>query len=210
MVLLRTFVLAALLSITVFTSRTAIVVQAIAPPHPDYVHHEETPYLSLHEYRKRHNIIFNYVPQHISPEHCRFLTEEQCARDDEVTHARLEATARHRQMQKEAAASNNNDKGRDLQLEGRNYITQGQVKILVLLCRFIGHEDRVLPERSYYDELFNGGAGGINPVGGLSDWLFANSGGKYEGVCLLEHDVASFGSFLISDSLISSFVHFLQ
>jgi len=141
------------------------MVQAVAPPNPDYVNHPETPYESLRAYRKRLNITAydNYSPQHISPQHCRFLTKEECKRDDEAARVRIAQVRQQR--------------GRTLQ--GPDYITQGPVKIVVLLCRFKDHENKVLPDRSHYDQLFNGGA--LNPVGGLSEWLFANSGGKYQG-----------------------------
>jgi len=143
------------------------VVQAIAPPHPDYLHHEESPYESLAAYRQRLNITFNYLPQHISPLHCRFLTEAQCAADDEAARVRVAQQKEFRQRQ------------RHLQ---NQYTTSGtNIKVLTLLVRFADHVDRDLPPREYYDELLNGGQGDVNPVGGLSDWFMTNSLGRYDG-----------------------------
>lgn len=145
-----------------------VVVRAVAPPNPNYVRHDEFPYESLSSYRRRRNITFHYEPRYISPQHCRFLTEEECARDDEAAYNRIEESRRQR------AAP-----GRRLQ-GGPGFATEGNnIKVLTLLCRFADHEDRDLPDRSYYDQLLNGGA--VNPVGGLSEWLFANSGGRYNG-----------------------------
>lgn len=146
---------------------TIVAVHAVAPPHPDYVAHPETPYESLRAYRRRLNITEydNYAPQYISPQHCRFLTKAECVRDDEAVRARLMAEG---------------DGRRELQGgSGSTFVTQGNVKILVLLCRFKDHETKVLPDRSHYDQLFNGGE--MNPVGGLSEWLYANSAGQYQG-----------------------------
>ena len=162
-------VLMLLLSCSSFwSSKTPmLVVQAIAPPHPDYLQHEESPYESLAAYRQRHNITFNYQPQHISPLHCRFLTEAQCAADDEAARVRIAQQKQSRQRQ------------RNLQ---NDYTTQGtNIKVLALLVRFADHADRDLPPREYYDELFNGGQGDINPVGGLSEWFMTNSLGRYDG-----------------------------
>ena len=141
---------------------SSFLVQAIAPPHPNYIAHPDFPYESLHTYRNRNNITYNYVPQHISPRHCRFLTETQCARDDEAAFARISQNSPERRLQEEPT-----------------YVTQGKVKILVLLMRFKDHQNKQLPDRDYYDQLFNGGA--VNPVGSLGEWLYANSAGQYDG-----------------------------
>ena len=45
----------------------------MAPPHPSY-----TDFESVHEMRDRLNITYGYEPQHITHEHCRYLTEEDC------------------------------------------------------------------------------------------------------------------------------------
>lgn len=47
------------------------------PPHPDFVEYE-----SAFDYRKRLNITYNYKPKHLPEEHCKFLPEEICERDD--------------------------------------------------------------------------------------------------------------------------------
>lgn len=138
---------------------------AVAPPLLDFIHDADTPYETLSAYRKRINITFTYEPLYISPQHCRFLTELQCSIDDEAAGVRshqLREQQRHRNLQ-------------------NNYVTTGnKIKILTLLVRFSDHKSKQLPPRSYYDQLLNGGE--VNPVGGLSEWLFANSRGRYDGM----------------------------
>jgi hypothetical protein len=127
------------------------VAYAVAPPHPNH-----TSWESVDAYRRRLGIRFNYKPRYLSsPEHCRFLTEEICARDDEATREARE--------------------GRRLTtLSGDN------LKVLVLLLRFTDHADRALPPVSYFETLFNGkGPSDINPVGSIREYMSSNSFGKY-------------------------------
>lgn len=75
----------------------------------------------------------------------------------------------------------------------RRLVTTGDnLKVLVVLCRFTDHvDDRVLPTREYFDQLFNGGGEGdgsgssdpsvVNPVGSVREWLESNSNGRYKG-----------------------------
>ena len=154
--------LAAALYLIVITVRSGILVETVAPPHPNYVAHTNSPYESIAAYRKRLNITYNYIPQHISARHCQFLTEEECERDDMAAYARMSDNSLERRLQGDST-----------------YVSQGQVKVLVLLLRFKDHASKELPDRDYYDQLFNGGA--VNPVGGLKEWLFTNSAGKYDG-----------------------------
>jgi bacillopeptidase F (M6 metalloprotease family) len=56
----------------------------------------------------------------------------------------------------------------------------GDVKVLVLLCRFRDHVGAKLPSREHFEELFNGnGPSDLNPVGSIKEWLYYNSVGKY-------------------------------
>lgn len=62
----------------------------------------------------------------------------------------------------------------------RSLVSQGNVKVLVLLVRFSNHVDRNLPEKSYFETLFNGvGSSDINPVGGASEYYYYSSMGMY-------------------------------
>ena len=106
--------------------------------------------------RRRLNNRYDFEPTHLSTDHCRHLSEEQCRADDQAVAAAKEQ--------------------RRLTSTGKN------IKVLVLLCRFRDHGSRVLPERSYFEELFNGKAKSeVNPVGSIRKWLFSNSYGRYNG-----------------------------
>lgn len=56
----------------------------------------------------------------------------------------------------------------------------GELKVLVLLCRFKDHHDHDLPSREYFDELFNGSRGSVNEVGSIREWLLFASMGQYK------------------------------
>lgn len=97
-----------------------------------------------------------YVPRHLSKGHCWFLSDEECLRDDE-------ALAKAKEQRRLVRSGDN-------------------IKVLVLLVRFTDHADRELPEKSYFDELFNGASGtDINPIGNIRDYFFDLSLGTYNG-----------------------------
>jgi hypothetical protein len=107
------------------------------------------------EMRARLEIDYNYEPQYVDSEHCRFLTEAECEDYDQ-------------------------DYGRQLR-ERRLNPSEGDFKVLVLLIKFSDHADKEVPPREYYEELFNGsGPSDINEVGSMKDWLNTNSMGKYK------------------------------
>jgi hypothetical protein len=126
------------------------VVDAIAPPLQEHEGWE-----SVHEMRRRLNVTFAYEPRFVDPEQCRHLTEDQCREQDEglgnaIANRRLSAP------------------------------NTGEVKVLVLLCRFRDHVGVDLPSKAYFDEMFNGdGPSDLNQVGSIKEWLYYNSVGKY-------------------------------
>ena len=109
---------------------------------------------SVHSFRARHNISYAYRPRHISDEHCRHLSESACEREDSLAGTAL--------------------------VERRVAINTGNIKVLVLLCRFKDHVDHDLPSREYFDELFNGKRGSVNEVGSIREWLLFASMGNYK------------------------------
>lgn len=129
------------------------VTDALAPPHPDFVDWEP-----VHKMRRRLNIPYNYEPVHLSREHCRYLSEEECRTEDEgIGHAKLGLHGRHLSP----------SVGQDF-------------RILVVLVRFSNHVSRELPTREYIEELFNGnGTSDINPIGSVKEYLRYASLGKY-------------------------------
>lgn len=105
--------------------------------------------------RARLEIDYEYAPQYVDSEHCRFLTEAECEEFDQ-------------------------EHGRHLK-ERRLNPTEGDFKVLVLLIKFSDHVDKEVPPREYYDELLNGsGPSEVNEVGSLKEWLYVNSMGKYK------------------------------
>lgn len=66
--------------------------------------------------------------------------------------------------------------------ERRLVRTGSNIKVLVLLLRFTDHADRDLPQKPYFDELFNGASGNeINPIGSIRDYFYDLSLGTYNG-----------------------------
>ena len=129
----------------------AVHIDALAPAHTN-----NTSWESVHARRNRLSIRYDYRPRHVSDEHCRFLTEEQCQADDEVV-----AISKKKRL---------------LTSTGKN------IRVLVVLCRFSDHTNRQLPDRTYFETLFNGkGPSAVNPVGSIREWLFTNSLGRYNG-----------------------------
>ena len=134
-------------------------VHCLAPPHPDFVDFE-----GVHAYRRRMNITYGYRPVHLSDEDCRFLSEEECQREDE---AHIEAKNR-------------------LMVEGehgrrRLAPSEGEFRVMVMLCRFKDHTNVQLPPKEHFEELFNGkGKSDINPIGSIASYLYYSSMGKYK------------------------------
>jgi hypothetical protein len=151
-------------------------VGALAPPHTEFVLSGD--YETVHEYRKRLNITYNYQPRHLSAERCRYLTEEQCRHDDEI---------HIQQAQKQRTIRQNQQKQQQRQLNP----IKGDLTVLVLLCRFTDFDPtRTLPSRDDIDILFNGRSSTvldsanrsstINPVGSIREYLYYASMGQYK------------------------------
>ena len=103
--------------------------------------------------QRRSDLEFNYTTQHIHPEECRYLTQEQCQKKDK--------SRRHRRRRLNTATGEN-------------------IRVLVLLVKFKNHANKEVPPREYYEELFNGdGESEINPYGSIKEWFRYNSLGKY-------------------------------
>jgi hypothetical protein len=129
------------------------VVDALAPPHPDW-----TDYESVHEMRRRLDIQYGYEPQHLPEEQCRYLTEAECQMEDRAV---ADAKAgRHGRYLSPSVGT--------------------KLRVLVLLIRFPNHKARNLPTREYFEELFNGSkTDEVNPVGSIAEYLRFSSLGMY-------------------------------
>lgn len=128
---------------------------ALMPPHPNF-----TDWESVHQMRHRLNITWNYEPIHLSHEHCRHLTEEECRLEDEgLGDAKLHRNGRHLSP------------------------STGIMRILVLLIKFPEYDENVmgpLPSLDYYEDLFNGnGRSSSIPIGSLKEYFRYSSLGKY-------------------------------
>jgi hypothetical protein len=165
--------LAATAAVVLLSTRAPLRVAALAPPHPLYF----SDYEPLHEYRLKHNITYNYTPKHYPADHCRFLTEEQCRRDDQA------AGGESRERRKDLLLGNKrNRKGHssssDEDQRALNPSTGDGIKVLVLLRYFPEHAGIVsqLPKKEYFEELLNGvGPSAVNPVGGIAEFFHLNS-----------------------------------
>jgi M6 family metalloprotease-like protein len=129
------------------------ITHSLPPPHPRFLEWE-----SVHSMRRRLNVSYHYDPIHLPHEHCRFLSEDECRRQDEaIEHAKLGIHGRRLSPS-----------------VGDNF------RVLVILVRFSDHFDRALPSREYIDELFNlDGTSTINQVGSAKEYLRYASLGKY-------------------------------
>jgi hypothetical protein len=142
---------------------------------------------SLHTYRRKHNIPFDYNPRHITHEDCRFLTEANCRAQDAAIgeHQRIMDKKQTRSMNEKSSASASSSRTTQRRRTNVSRL-DGNFKVLVLLIRFQDHADRKLPTREYFDELFNGGGTGIvNTIGPIREYLYYSSLGKYNGMCVL-------------------------
>lgn len=120
----------------------AIAVQALAPPHPAFARYYE----NVHDMRRRLNITFNYIPKHLSHEHCRYLSEAECQRSDEK-HGAMQA---QRQLNPSI----------------------GDFNVLVLFVQFPEDQGKPLGNMSYFNDLFNGAIiDEVNPAGSIREYL---------------------------------------
>jgi len=150
-----------LLSALLLVHRTTKTTTAAFFAHPSPGSDWET----VHQYRQRQNITYNYQTKHINPELCRHVSEETCRADDE------------------AAAHAHQDRNKRRRLNPR----QGTFTFLVLLLQFSDHQNRALPPKEYYEELCNGsGPSAINPAGSISEFFAENSYGKFNIECRVQ------------------------
>jgi M6 family metalloprotease-like protein len=109
-----------------------------------------------------------YHPQYIPLAECQYLTATQCRYRDEFY--RIYYRNKQRRMMERRQQRTLN--------EGA-----GNFNYLVLLIQFPGHEDRVLPPRSYFDAMCNGPNPNTNSVGSISEYFAWNSNGIYTIQC---------------------------
>lgn len=129
------------------------VIWGWVPPHPksSLVHNFET----VHDMRRRLNIQYNYTPQLLHPELCRFTSEEECQEADENLRHHAES---HRRDLLVTAPSISNP-------------SLGSINVLVLLIQFTDHQNREKVPIEQIESMWKG------PI---KRWFTLNSGGSYE------------------------------
>ena len=99
------------------------------PPYPNATEHWE----SVHALRKRLNLAFHYTPRHIHPEMCRYLTEEECQREDESMRSQQQSRSlaiQGRNLQQNGQGRTNPKTGRiKVRTTHSSYIPNAQAKI---------------------------------------------------------------------------------
>ena len=158
---------------------------------------EDDEWESVDVMRRRLGIVYNYKPDLLNPELCRYLTEVECQRANDAM--RKHAT-KMRNLPKFAASKNvttmttassaidqppppqqqekEKEKGQRRKLDNPSV---GSVKILVLLVQFPDHMDRELVDPTVYNDIWNSNAKSeIIPSGSVSRWIELNSYGLYE------------------------------
>jgi hypothetical protein len=137
----------------------------------------------VHIYREKLGLSYAYTPQFLHPEYCRYLTEEECQRQDEhLQRAPIEKEERMRLRNPNYDTTTTHDKQR--QRQRRINESVGTTQCLMLLVQFADHTDRVLPDKSYFDTLCNGwGDQTVNPIGSLQDYFAQQSFNQYNIAC---------------------------
>ena len=129
----------------------------VAPPHPETFADFEP----VHEMRQRLNITYNYQPKYIHPEHCRYMTEEECREVDESQEKGRKERLRRQRNRRRA------------KFEDRYGYPVGQkFKALVLLIQFPEDADKVLADPAHITRVLNGTGGWeYSPAGSVREYF---------------------------------------
>jgi M6 family metalloprotease-like protein len=137
---------------------------------------------SLRDWRRAANFTHDYRPRHISQWQCSMGTEELCQFEDEAmgklrqsnqrSRRRLYSTQRRAVRESPSPESESSVPAQEAPGHRRLNPSKGNVRILVLLARFKGDEQKELPPREYFEEMFNGqGTSDINLAGSVHEYL---------------------------------------
>lgn len=183
------------------------------PPHGDY---PGNGYETVHQYRRRLGIEFNYTTKWLSPELCRNHTELECQEWDEAFGRRIRSNRKFLTPSSREQLFNTQE--RDLQ---RDLQTSEKLQILVILVQWTNHADRVLiPSEDIYS-LFNSESidEALFPTGSISRFFDVSSYGQFEIVADIlpwvmtdnsESHYASFGESGQSKELQNAFIPILD
>ena len=160
------------------------------------------PWEPVNAMRRRLGINYNYTPDLLNPEMCRYLSELECrdANDAMRSHSQKarklpsfarQQQQRRRQIEQQPPGSNTTDNNENAAFSSHQEEPQNQqrklnpfvgvVKVLVLLIQFPDHTDRELPDPVVYNEMWNSNANSdLIPSGSIAEWFKLNSHGLYE------------------------------
>lgn len=127
----------------------ALLMGTYTLPAAALVHFPGTDWPNVQEYRNRNNISYGYETKHINAEACRFLNETECEYYDGL----YDPARRHLQVSSPSTGTD--------------------IIVPVLLLRFSDHRNRELPDKAYFENLFNGPEG-------VAEYFFYNSLGTYQ------------------------------
>ena len=119
---------------------------------------------SVHDFRQRLNITFNYRPLALHPEDCRYKTEQECQAADLVKLEYIEK--QRRRAQKEGGSVPD----RPERPTAAATEEDPEEHVLVLLMRFTDHADRDLPKLARYKTIWEAK---------IAKWLEIQSYGKH-------------------------------
>ena len=138
-------------------SNTAVVAMHFPRPTTDAARAAAERWESVHDFRERLEIPFNYTPVALHPEDCRYKTEQECQAADMVKLSRVEKQRRRAQ-------------GEVPDRPERPAAEEKEERVMVLLMRFTDHLERVLPTQAQYKTDWE-----VK----IATWLEIQSYGKY-------------------------------
>jgi M6 family metalloprotease-like protein len=134
---------------------------AFVPPHPDSDLAES--WEPVHERRRRLQQEFNYTPDFVDHELCRYMTEEEC--ED------VDVNLRDHAKRQQQLFIDTNDNAPQSRQNPAVTMNKQPIRILILLMRFSDHKNRPLPPKSYYEKIWNNR---------IKTWFDLNSHGRYQ------------------------------
>ena len=150
-------VFANLIALLLLLSNTAVMAMHFPRPTTDAARAAAERWESVHDFRERLEIPFNYTPVALRPEDCRYKTEQECQAADMIKIEHVEKQRRRAQ-------------GEVPDRPERPAAEEKEERVLVLLMRFTDHLERVLPSHAQFKTLWE-----VK----IATWLEIQSYGKH-------------------------------
>ena len=144
------------------------LVEATIPPTRELF---QEGYETIHQYRQRLGIPYNYNTQWVSPELCRTLSPDDCQALDKAFHQTTQSNKRFLSAQQNQSSTDTNIAGGSTPL-----------RVLVMLLQWQNDADKKLIEPDAFNMLFNNATIDYDqrPTGSISRYFHVNSYGKFE------------------------------